>query len=123
MSRDPNRYENKAHREKARRAAPLLGEPACTEMRAALASIERLERERDEARDEAEALRAWNAILHPALEAIRDYPEEGHPRRTDDGYPVEVAFDEFAYKRIVDTYRDVARTALAALLDQPEEPT
>lgn len=50
--------------------------------------------------------------MREALEAIRDYPRKGEPRRTKDGYPAEVCYDEFAYKRIVDSYRDIARAGL-----------
>jgi hypothetical protein len=35
------------------------------------------------------------------LEAIRDYPHNG-------GYPEEISYDEFAYRRLVDSYRRVA---------------
>jgi len=50
-----------------------------------------------------------------ALEAIRDYPKEDDPRRTEDGYPSEVCYDEFAYFRIIDSYRKGARAGLAKL--------
>ena len=43
------------------------------------------------------------------LEQIANYPLEGHGRRTDEGYPSEVIYDQFAYERIVDTYRDAIR--------------
>lgn len=49
--------------------------------------------------------------LQVALQTIRDYPVKPEDR-TEDGYPTEVAYDEFAYKRIVDSYRIVAITAL-----------
>ncbi|MHA6684442.1 hypothetical protein [Mesorhizobium sp. A556] len=48
------------------------------------------------------------------LEAIRDYPKEGDSRRTEDGYPLEIVYDEFAYKRMVDSYREVAVSFLAS---------
>jgi transketolase C-terminal domain/subunit len=47
-----------------------------------------------------------------ALTTARDYPPSGHPRRTGDGYPAEVVYDEFAYKRVVDTYRSALSHAL-----------
>lgn len=55
-------------------------------------------------------LQAENARFRKALEAIRDYP--GKRRADSDGYPAEIAYDEFAYKRIVDAYRKAARNAL-----------
>lgn len=48
-----------------------------------------------------------------ALISIRDYPVNGAPRRTDGGYPVEVIYDEYAYKRMVDSYREAARAGLS----------
>ena len=53
------------------------------------------------------------------LEMIAAYPPEGHRRRTEDGYPAEIVYDDFAYKRIVDTYREAIRdiaTELKALV-------
>ena len=47
--------------------------------------------------------------------AIRDiiaYPKKGESRRTRDGYPPEVVYDDFAYKRIVRAYRDGLRQVL-----------
>lgn len=49
--------------------------------------------------------------LKIALEAIETYPPEGDKRRTKDGYPSEVVYDEYAYKRIVDAFRFAAREA------------
>ena len=46
------------------------------------------------------------------IKKIIDYPEKGGPRRTKDGYPSEIAYDEYAYKRMVDSYR----TALKEIL-------
>lgn len=60
-----------------------------------------------------EDLAAENKRLRSYLEAIRDYPRKGQGCRTKDGYPAEVCYDEFAYKRIVGTYRDTAKAALA----------
>lgn len=50
--------------------------------------------------------------LRKALATIRDYPS-ADGRRTEDGYPLEVVYDEFAYRRIVDSYRAAAEAALA----------
>jgi len=50
-------------------------------------------------------MRAW-------LKAILEYPKKGNSKRAKDGYPSEVVYDEFAYRRIVDTYRTAARMGL-----------
>lgn len=44
--------------------------------------------------------------LRYAVQCIIDYPKEGHPRRTPDGYPSEIKYDKFAYNRICDSYRE-----------------
>ncbi len=50
--------------------------------------------------------------MREVLEAIRDYPlPDG--RRTDDGYPAEVIYDEYAYRRMVDSYRAAAEAGLS----------
>lgn len=49
------------------------------------------------------------------LEWIRDYPTEADGRRDDDGYPLEVVYDEYAYRRIVDTYRESASNILKGI--------
>lgn len=70
-------------------------------------------------RDAAQALASSQEEierLSKALETIRDYPPITHARRDDEGYPMEIVYDEFAYKRIVDSYRKFASDALA----QPE---
>lgn len=43
---------------------------------------------------------------------VISYPRKGHPRRCKDGYPTEMVYDEFAYKRMVDSYRDALRNIL-----------
>ena len=48
--------------------------------------------------------------LQERLEAIRTYGKEG-PTSSGDGYPLEIAYDEFAYRRMVDSYRDAATEA------------
>lgn len=40
------------------------------------------------------------------LQNVVNYPEEGNPRRSEDGYPTEISYDQFAYERMVDAYRD-----------------
>ena len=51
------------------------------------------------------------------LEWTASYPGKGEKRRTKDGYPGEIAFDEFAYKRIVDWYREHLRRVASILKD------
>lgn len=58
-------------------------------------------------------LKKENEWLRRGLRAIISYPKKGEPRRTKDGYPEEIVCDEFAYKRMVDSYRAAARAALA----------
>lgn len=53
-------------------------------------------------------------ILVDGIRKIRAFPSDGHPRRTDDGYPLELCYDEFSYKRIVDCYREGLQKLLAA---------
>jgi hypothetical protein len=57
------------------------------------------------------------------LRAVKEYPPMGHSRRNDNGYPAEVVYDEYAYQRIVDTYRESIGMALemidAALSQAP----
>ena len=43
------------------------------------------------------------------LKHIVAYPSKKEPRRTKDGYPSEFAYDEFAYKRMVNSYRDALK--------------
>jgi len=45
------------------------------------------------------------------IRSIIAYPEEGG-RRSEDGYPLEVVYDEYAYKRMVDSYRDAFNNLL-----------
>lgn len=59
-----------------------------------------------------DALIADKERLVEALEGIKNYPPKGADRRTKDGYPEEIIYDEFAYKRIIDSYREGARKAL-----------
>ena len=46
------------------------------------------------------------------IKEIINYPPKDHPRRTKDGYPIELIYDEFAYKRMVDSYRDALKNVL-----------
>lgn len=70
-----------------------------------------------------DSLRARIAHLERAVEDAADclldlieFPREDYARRTDDGYPAEFDYDEFAYKRMVDTYRNHARHARSIAL-------
>jgi hypothetical protein len=77
------------------------------------------------AKSRMHALEEANAELRKCLEMIRDFPKDGNPRRTKDGYPGEVIFDDFAYKRMVDSYREAAvegldRAARSTLSPQKE---
>ena len=65
-----------------------------------------------------EDLQAENQRLKEALIAIAEYPPQGHERRSDDGYPLEMVYDEFAYQRIVDVYREAAAKALGEVRDE-----
>jgi len=47
--------------------------------------------------------------IRDALRQIIGFPPKGYPRRTKDGYPLEFIYDEWAYKRMVRSYRDVLR--------------
>ena len=44
--------------------------------------------------------------IRKAIKKIIKYPTKKHGRRTDDGYPAELIYDEFAYRRIVNSYRE-----------------
>ena len=69
---------------------------------------------------EADALDTCEKLAK-ALESIASYPKEGQSRRTEDGYPEELAYDEFAYKRMVDTYRACANDAIATYRKEASE--
>ena len=67
----------------------------------------------ESAEKEAQSAEAKLAEAVKVMEAIRDYPKAG--RTTEDGYPSEIVYDEFAYKRMVDSYRATARSFLASI--------
>ena len=50
--------------------------------------------------------------LEKAIKEIIVYPPKKSNRRTKDGYPLELLYDEFAYKRIVNSYRDGLKNLL-----------
>ena len=52
------------------------------------------------------------AEIKKAIQEVIDYPTKEQGRRTEDGYPTEFAYDEFAYKRIVDSYRRALKNIL-----------
>lgn len=51
-------------------------------------------------------------FLRKALKRIIAYPEKGAGRHTKQGYPTECVYDQWAYERMVDSYRDGLRHAL-----------
>ena len=51
--------------------------------------------------------------LKCTLRKIAEYPPEGHDRRSWDGFPSEIEYDEFAYKRIVSSFRNAINDVLA----------
>lgn len=57
---------------------------------------------------------ATEKLIHirHALKELKAYPKPSEPRRTKDGYPLEVSYDEWAYKRMVDSYRDAIKQIL-----------
>jgi len=50
--------------------------------------------------------------LRKALRLIINYPPKNHDRRTTNGYPTEFEYDEFAYNRMVDSYREGINDAI-----------
>jgi len=50
--------------------------------------------------------------LKKAIKEIIKYPKKGSQRRTEDGYPEEIEYDEFSYKRIIDSYRIALKNLL-----------
>ncbi len=55
--------------------------------------------------------------IKKVLKQIIGYPDKKNPRRTENGYPSELFYDDFAYERMVDSYRN----ALKELLKNIEE--
>ena len=55
--------------------------------------------------------------IRKAIQQVIDYPTEEQGRRTEDGYPIEVIYDEFAYKRIIDSLREALRNILEEFKD------
>ena len=50
--------------------------------------------------------------IKKAIQQIISYPKKGEPRRTKDGYPSEFAYDDYAYKRMVNSFRDALKKVL-----------
>jgi len=50
--------------------------------------------------------------IRSALRGVIAYPDKNDPRRTKDGYPLEIIYDVFAYKRIVRSYREALKEIL-----------
>lgn len=50
--------------------------------------------------------------LRKSIKKFIAYPPNGHPRRTNDGYPEEFTYDEYAYKRMVDSFREALTKVL-----------
>ncbi len=50
--------------------------------------------------------------LRKGIGGIIDFPDEEYGRRTEDGYPEEIVYDEFAYRRLVNSYRSFGRELL-----------
>jgi len=63
--------------------------------------------------EDIKQLKAEETRLRGWLEAIIAWPDEKYNRRDEDGYPTEIEYDEFSYRRLVDSYRDALRRALA----------
>lgn len=55
------------------------------------------------------------------LKYLREFPKPSYERRTEDGYPLEICYDEYAYKRMCDTYRDAIKQVLVLLGEIEEE--
>ena len=52
--------------------------------------------------------------LKYGIQHLIDWPSEDYERRSDDGYPTEFVYDEFAYRRIIDGYRKYLQSLLTA---------
>jgi hypothetical protein len=52
--------------------------------------------------------------IKDALREIIAYPKKGvDARRTKDGFPSEIIYDDFAYKRVVRSYRSALKNVLS----------
>ncbi len=50
--------------------------------------------------------------IRKALMEVIAYPTKNNPRRTGDGFPSEIIYDKFAYKRMVKSYRNALKKIL-----------
>lgn len=50
--------------------------------------------------------------IKKAITAVMEYPPVGHPRRDEDGYPTEIACDDYAYRRMIDSIRSALKQIL-----------
>lgn len=50
--------------------------------------------------------------IRKALKSVISYPTKKQGRRTKDGYPSEFCYDTFAYKRMVDAFRESLKDIL-----------
>ena len=55
--------------------------------------------------------------IRGAIQEVIGYPTKEQGRRDDDGYPTEFAYDEYAYKRMIDSIRTALRTILDEFKD------
>lgn len=51
--------------------------------------------------------------IKKALRSLRSYPQKGKPRRTKNGYPSEIVYDQFAYERMVRSFRSAITNILS----------
>lgn len=64
-------------------------------------------------------------FIHKGVLQVAEYPRPGEPRRTSDGYPTEFSYDEFSYKRMLDSIRKALKDILISsevtkILNLPE---
>lgn len=55
--------------------------------------------------------------IRKAIQQVIDYPIVEQGRRDKDGYPTEFVYDEYAYKRVIDSARSALRTILNEFKD------
>ena len=64
----------------------------------------------------AEMLQNWLGALEGSVQDMIDHPKVGDERRDEEGYPRELEYSKFTYKRMVDSYRDALRKLLSYIL-------
>lgn len=47
--------------------------------------------------------------MRKALKQVISYPTKKQGRRDEEGYPTELVYDKWSYKRMVNSYRDALR--------------